>query len=56
MPLLRFVITALFATMLIRATFANTVVWRHPSTLKTVRHEPEKKSLAAEHVTTHLGT
>jgi hypothetical protein len=56
MPLLRFVVTALFASMLIRATFANTVVWRHPRAVTTVRHAPERKALAVQRNVDHLGT
>ena len=49
MQLVRFIVTAAFAWMLVRATFANTVAWRHPQTLGTSgHHQLAKKSLAAQ--------
>jgi hypothetical protein len=56
MPLFRFAVTAIFAWMLIRATFANTVGWRHPRALTTIHHAPEKKALAVERIMNRFGT
>lgn len=52
MQVMRFIVTVAFAWMLVRATFANTVAWRHPQTTvtATTEHEFARAALASQRV------